>query len=99
MSRLPRGPRNQSPAALSGLAAANLYIIAFAISWGLVMWVMLDEMFANRLRGAVLGVARGHRWVANFSVTMSFLPLPKAIGFADACGLHIFAAIVPCFSS
>jgi SP family sugar:H+ symporter-like MFS transporter len=81
-------------AALFGLTAANLYIIAFAISWGPVMWVLLGEMFPNRMRGAALGVAGATNWVANFLVTVSFLPLLKAIGFAGAYGLYTLAAIV-----
>jgi SP family sugar:H+ symporter-like MFS transporter len=84
-------------AALSGLAAANLYIIAFAISWGPVMWVLLGEMFPNRMRGAALGVAGATNWMANFSVTVSFLPLLKTIGFAGAYGLYTLAAIVSVF--
>ena len=84
-------------AALCGLAAANLYIIAFAISWGPVMWVLLGEMFPNRMRGAALGVAGATNWMANFSVTVSFLPLLKAIGFAGAYGLYTLAAIVSVF--
>jgi uncharacterized lipoprotein YmbA len=38
-------PRLSHAAAVTGLAAANLYIVAFAISWGAVMWVLLGEMF------------------------------------------------------
>src|SRR5262249_30146587 len=30
-------------AAVTGLVAANLYIVAFAMSWGPVMWVLLGE--------------------------------------------------------
>src|SRR6516225_6530774 len=41
-------------AAVAGLTAANLYIVAFGVSWGPVMWVLLGEMFPNRLRGAAL---------------------------------------------
>jgi SP family sugar:H+ symporter-like MFS transporter len=84
-------------AAIFGLAAANLYITAFAISWGPVMWVLLGEMFSNRLRGAALGVAGATNWVANFAVTVSFLPLLKTIGFAGAYGLYTLAAIVSVF--
>ncbi|HYT88228.1 MAG TPA: sugar porter family MFS transporter, partial [Gemmataceae bacterium] len=36
--------------AVTGLVAANLYIVAFGVSWGPVMWVLLGEMFPNRLR-------------------------------------------------
>ena len=84
-------------ASLFGLAAANLYIIAFAVSWGPVMWVLLGEMFSNRRRGAGLGVAGATNWVANFAVTVSFLPLLKAIGFAGAYGIYTLAAIISVF--
>src|SRR5438874_263066 len=33
-------------AAMAGLTAANLYIVAFAVSWGPVMWVLLGEMLS-----------------------------------------------------
>jgi hypothetical protein len=38
--------------AVLGLTAANLYIVAFGLSWGPVMWVLLGEMFPNQMRGA-----------------------------------------------
>jgi SP family sugar:H+ symporter-like MFS transporter len=44
-----------------------------------------------------LGVAGATNWVANFSVTVSFLPLLKAIGFAGAYGLYTLAAIISVF--
>jgi SP family sugar:H+ symporter-like MFS transporter len=81
-------------AALVGLAAANLYIVAFGISWGPVMWVLLGEMFPNRLRGAALAVSGSTNWLANFAVTVTFLPLLKAVGLGGAYGLYTLAAIV-----
>src|SRR6185295_474210 len=36
-------------AAVTALTAANLYIVAFAVSWGPVVWVLLGEMFPNRM--------------------------------------------------
>jgi MFS transporter, SP family, sugar:H+ symporter len=79
-------------AAVTGLTAANLYIIAFAISWGPVMWVLLGEMFPNRMRGAGLAVSGATNWVANFSVTVTFLPLLNAIGLGGAYALYAVAA-------
>jgi hypothetical protein len=40
-----------------------------------MMWVLLGEMFPNRMRGAVLAVSGATNWVANFAVTVTFLPL------------------------
>jgi SP family sugar:H+ symporter-like MFS transporter len=81
-------------AAVAGLAAANLYIVAFAISWGPVMWVLLGEMFPNQMRGAALAVSGATNWVANFAVTVTFLPLLNVAGLAGAYALYAVAAAV-----
>jgi MFS transporter, SP family, sugar:H+ symporter len=80
-------------AAVTGLTAANLYIVAFAISWGPVMWVLLGEMFPNQMRGAALAVSGSTNWVANFAVTVTFLPLLSAVGLGGAYGLYALAAL------
>ena len=88
------GPLLGRTAAVAGPAAANLYIVAFAMSWGPVMWVLLGEMFPNRMRGAALAVSGATNWVANFAVTVTFLPLLSSIGLAGAYALYALAALV-----
>src|SRR5205823_2655645 len=53
-------------AAVTGLAAANLYVVAFAVSWGPVMWVLLGDMFPNEIQRAVLAISGATNWTANF---------------------------------
>jgi SP family sugar:H+ symporter-like MFS transporter len=81
-------------AAVAGLTAANLYIVAFGMSWGPVMWVLLGEMFPNQLRGAALAVSGATNWMANFTVTVTFLPLLNAVGLAGAYALYAVAAAI-----
>ena len=81
-------------AAATGLMAANLYIVAFAFSWGPVMWVLLGEMFPNRMRGAALAISGATNWVTNFVVTVTFLPLLSAVGLAGAYALYALAAVL-----
>jgi MFS family permease len=81
-------------AAVAGLTAANLYIVAFAMSWGPVMWVLLGEMFPNQLRGAALAVSGATNWAANFAVTVTFLPLLNAVGLSGAYALYAAAAAI-----
>jgi MFS transporter, SP family, sugar:H+ symporter len=81
-------------AAVTGLLAANLYVVAFAVSWGPVMWVLLGEMFPNRMRGAALSISGATNWVANFAVTVTFLPLAKVAGLASTYGLYALAAAI-----
>jgi MFS transporter, SP family, sugar:H+ symporter len=81
-------------AAVAGLTAANLYIVAFAVSWGPVMWVLLGEMFPNQMRGAGLALSGATNWVANFTVTVTFLPLLTAISLAGSYALYAVAAAI-----
>jgi SP family sugar:H+ symporter-like MFS transporter len=81
-------------AAVWGLTAANLYIVAFAVSWGPVMWVLLGEMFPNEMRGAALAISGATNWIANFTVTVTFLPLLNAIGLTGAYTLYAVAAAI-----
>ncbi|GAA2502617.1 MULTISPECIES: sugar porter family MFS transporter [Streptomyces] len=54
------------------LIAAHIFVLFFALSWGVVVWVMLGEMFPNRIRAAALGVAAAAQWIANWAITASF---------------------------
>lgn len=76
------------------LAAANLYIVFFGMSWGPVVWVLLGEMFNNRIRGAALAVAASAQWLANFAVTMTFPILLAGIGLGGAYGIYAGAALI-----
>ncbi|GHC07988.1 sugar porter family MFS transporter [Cerasicoccus arenae] len=79
------------------LICANCYIIMFGISWGPVMWVMLGEMFPNRIRGAALAVAGLSQWITNFAVTMTFPILLASIGLGGAYGLYAGFALISFF--
>ena len=76
------------------LGAANLYIVFFGMSWGPVVWVMLGEMFNNRIRGGALAVAGLSQWLANFLVSTPFPPLASGIGLGGAYGIYAFFAFL-----
>ena len=54
------------------IVAAHVYVFFFAMSWGVVVWVMLGEMFPNKIRALALSVAAAAQWLANFAITQSF---------------------------
>ncbi|MEV6174390.1 sugar porter family MFS transporter [Streptomyces sp. NPDC051954] len=54
------------------LIAAHIFVLFFALSWGVVVWVFLGEMFPNKIRAAALGVAASAQWIANWAITASF---------------------------
>ncbi|MDT0118929.1 sugar porter family MFS transporter [Kocuria sp. PD6] len=75
------------------LIAANLFVVFFGVSWGPLMWVLLGEMFPNRIRGAALAVAGAVQWIANWAVTVSF-PLLSNFSLGLTYGIYAFFALV-----
>jgi len=86
-------PVLQGPHGLVALAAANLYVVFFGLSWGPIVWVLLGEMFPNRIRAAALSVGASAQWIANFLVSTTF-PVLKNVGLGFAYGLYALAAVV-----
>ena len=74
------------------LVAANLFVVAFGMSWGPVVWVLLGEIFPNRIRAAAMGVATAGNWAANWLVTVSFPALRDSLGIAY--GFYAICAVV-----
>ena len=71
------------------MLAFNLYVAFFAATWGPVVWVLLGEMFPNRIRAAALAVAASAQWVANFIVSTTF---PGLAGISLGLAYGIFTA-------
>jgi MFS transporter, SP family, sugar:H+ symporter len=76
------------------LLAANIYVFCFGFSWGPVVWVLLGEMFNNRIRASALALGAGVQWIANFAVSTTFPPIAFNLGVGIAYGLYTgFAAL------
>jgi MFS transporter, SP family, xylose:H+ symportor len=48
------------------------YVACFAFSWGPVVWVLLSELFPNKVRGRVMAFAVGAMWISNLIVSWTF---------------------------
>jgi MFS family permease len=79
-------------AGLIALLAANLFVVFFGVSWGPVVWVLLGEMFSNRISAGALGLAAAAQWVSNFIISQSF-PMLASIGLWLAYGLYTAFAV------
>ncbi|WP_278262383.1 sugar porter family MFS transporter [Nocardia sp. AG03] len=75
------------------LVAANLFVIFFGMSWGPVVWVLLGEMFPNRIRGAALSLAAAGQWAANWAITVTF-PSLKTFSLGFAYGMYAAFALL-----
>ncbi|MCS5714475.1 sugar porter family MFS transporter [Herbiconiux sp. CPCC 205716] len=89
----PQLPGAWGPIALVG---ANLFVIFFGATWGPIVWVLLGEIFPNRIRGKALGIAAAAQWLTNFAITETF-PALSSFSLAFTYGLYTFFALVSFF--
>ncbi|MDQ1249992.1 MAG: transporter, family, sugar:H+ symporter [Actinomycetota bacterium] len=74
----------------------NTYVAFFAATWGPIVWVLLGEMFPNRIRAAAMSIAVAANWLANYAVSQSFTSLIK-MGLGVAYGLYTLGAFISIF--
>ncbi|WJH35070.1 sugar porter family MFS transporter [Paenibacillus sp. CC-CFT747] len=68
-----------------------LYVAAFAVSLGPVVWVMISEIFPTRVRGRATAFAALCLWLADYLVSQTFPMLLDGIG--TAATFWLFGAI------
>ncbi|CAH0217992.1 MULTISPECIES: sugar porter family MFS transporter [unclassified Microbacterium] len=84
------------PWSLIALVCANGFVVFFGATWGPLVWVLLGEMFPNKIRAGALAVAAAAQWVANFFISTTF-PAFAEIGLTFAYGFYAFFALVSFF--
>ena len=62
----------QQSVGILSLIGVLLFIASFALSMGPVVWVLLSEMFPNKIRSVAMSVAVAAQWAANYVVSQSF---------------------------
>jgi SP family xylose:H+ symportor-like MFS transporter len=66
----------------------------YAMSLAPVTWVLISEIFPNRIRGAAVSVSVSALWIACFALTFTFPMLNRSLGAAGT--FWLYAAI--CFT-
>ena len=67
-----------------------LYVASFAMSWGPVTWVLLAEIFPNKIRGRALAIAVAAQWISNYLVSLTF-PMMNDNSYLTGLFNHGFA--------
>lgn len=75
------------------LISANAFVMFFGATWGPLVWVLLGEIFPNRIRASALAVAAAAQWAANWVVSATF-PTLSNIGLTFAYGLYAAFALL-----
>jgi sugar porter (SP) family MFS transporter len=66
------------------------YLAAFGFSLGPVVWVLISELFPNRIRSYAVAIATFMLWAANFVVTLTF---PYLLGHLKGWCFVIYGAM------
>ncbi len=79
---------------LAGLTVGSimLFHVSYSIGIGIMGWVLLPEIFPNRVRAQSQSVAKVVNWVAGLAVSLGFLSLTHAAG--PSATFFIFALVV-----
>ena len=80
----------------TGWPVLLLVIIAIAIysmSLAPITWVVLSEIFPNRLRGVAMSIATFALWIASFILTFTFPILNDALGASGTFWVYSFICV------
>ena len=76
------------------LIALIVYILAFALSFGPVFWLMSAEIFPTRVRASGASISSFANWAANLLVSITFLSLIGALGAPSTFWLYAFFGVL-----
>ena len=82
---------------IKGIAVLVLVVTAIAIyamSLAPIVWVILSEIFPNRVRGAAMALATFALWIACFILTYTFPLLNKSMGAAGTFWVYAGVCLV-----
>lgn len=72
---------------ISTLVFIVIFTASFMMSWGPIVWVVLSEIFPNRIRSSAMAIAVAVQWLANFTIT-AFYPYMMEISSAMTYGFY-----------
>ncbi len=49
-----------------------IYTASFMMSWGPICWVLISEIFPNKLRGRAVAIAVAAQWAANYLISSTY---------------------------
>jgi SP family xylose:H+ symportor-like MFS transporter len=60
---------------VSTLVFIILYTASFMMSWGPICWVLIAEIFPNKIRGQAVAIAVAAQWAANYLISSTYPPM------------------------
>ncbi|MCL1933884.1 MAG: D-xylose transporter XylE [Candidatus Azobacteroides sp.] len=57
---------------ISTLVFIIIYTASFMMSWGPICWVLISEIFPNKIRGQAVAIAVAAQWAANYLISSTY---------------------------
>ncbi len=57
---------------ISTLLFIIVYTASFMMSWGPICWVLISEIFPNKIRGQAVAIAVAAQWAANYFISSTY---------------------------
>lgn len=61
-----------NPIGIGTLIFIIIYTASFMMSWGPVVWVLIAEIFPNKIRGQAVALAVAAQWAANYFISSTY---------------------------
>ena len=65
---------------ISTLVFIIIYTASFMMSWGPICWVLISEIFPNKIRGQAVAIAVAAQWAANYLISSTYPPMMEFSG-------------------
>ncbi len=72
---------------ISTLVFIIIYTASFMMSWGPVTWVLISEIFPNKIRGKAIAIAVAAQWAANYLISSTY---PAMMEFSGGLTYSIY---------
>lgn len=72
-----------------------IYTASFMMSWGPICWVLISEIYPNKIRSQAIAIAVAAQWAANFFISSTYPPMME---FSSG-GTYLFYGIMSIISA
>src|SRR5438445_4045489 len=76
------------------VACIGVYIVCFAFSLGPIVWLMIAEIYPNRIRARAASVSTAANWCANFLLSLTFPLLRAGLGSSLTFTLYALFGVI-----
>jgi SP family xylose:H+ symportor-like MFS transporter len=75
---------------ISTLVFILIYTASFMMSWGPICWVLISEIFPNKIRGRAIAIAVAAQWAANYFISSTY---PAMMEFSGGVTYWFYGAM------